>query len=91
MKRKRKTLKQLPTPKSDRSAAAFVANADLTEYDLSSMQPMRFEFSRKEARINMRLPSELLAAVKRAAEERGVPYQRFVRQALERAIAGRER
>ena len=35
----------------------------------------------------MRLPSKLLKAVKLAAAERGVPYQRFIRQTLERAVA----
>ena len=37
-------------------------------------------------RLNMRLPEELLAAVKDAAADRGIPYQRFIRQALERAL-----
>jgi predicted DNA binding CopG/RHH family protein len=63
--------------KSDRQAARFVADADLTRHDLSSMQPLRFEFARKEARVNKRLPNELLEAVKAAAERKGVPYQRF--------------
>jgi predicted DNA binding CopG/RHH family protein len=35
----------------------------------------------------MRLPSKLLQAAKLAAAERGAPYQRFIRQTLERAIA----
>jgi predicted DNA binding CopG/RHH family protein len=35
----------------------------------------------------MRLPADLLKAVKNTAARRGVPYQRFIRQALERAIA----
>jgi predicted DNA binding CopG/RHH family protein len=86
MKRKSKSLRKLPKMKSDRQAARFVADADLTRYDLSSMQPLRFEFARKEARVNMRLPNELLEAVKAAAERKGVPYQRFIRQALERAL-----
>jgi predicted DNA binding CopG/RHH family protein len=34
----------------------------------------------------MRLPGELLSAVKRAAKRRGAPYQRFIRQTLEDAI-----
>jgi predicted DNA binding CopG/RHH family protein len=34
----------------------------------------------------MPLPGELLNAVKRAARQRCVPYQRFIRQTLERAI-----
>jgi predicted DNA binding CopG/RHH family protein len=86
MKRKSKSLRKLPKLKSDRQAARFVADADLTRYDLSTMQPLRFEFARKEARVNMRLPNELLEAVKAAAERKGVPYQRFIRQALERAL-----
>jgi predicted DNA binding CopG/RHH family protein len=38
------------------------------------------------ARVNMRLPQTLLDEVKRAAERTGVPYQRFIRHALERAL-----
>jgi predicted DNA binding CopG/RHH family protein len=34
----------------------------------------------------MRLPEDLLAAVKNAAADRGLPYQRFIRQLLERAL-----
>ena len=34
----------------------------------------------------MRLPGELLNAVKRAAKRRGVPYQRLIRQMLEDAL-----
>ena len=86
MKRKAKSLAKLPRLKSDRQAEQFVAGSDLTHYDLSSLQTTQFEFAVKEARINMRLPGELLSAVKRAAQQRGVPYQRFIRQMLERAI-----
>ena len=88
MKRKSRPLRKLPTIRSDRQAARFVADADLSGYDLSAMQPLRFEFARKEARVNMRLPSELLEAVKEAAQRQGVPYQRFIRQALEQALRG---
>jgi predicted DNA binding CopG/RHH family protein len=82
------TLRRLPTPGSDEAAAAFVEGADLTRYDLSRMQSTRFEFSPKSARLNMRLPEELLAALKRAARRRGMPYQRFIRHTLEQALAG---
>jgi predicted DNA binding CopG/RHH family protein len=63
-----------------------VANADLTEYDLSGMQKTRFEFQPKTERVNMRLPGPLLDAVKATARTAGVPYQRFIRQAIEAAI-----
>jgi predicted DNA binding CopG/RHH family protein len=86
MKRKAKTLAKLPRLKSDAEAERFVADSDLTQYALSALKPMQFEFAAKEARINMRLPGELLSAVKRAAKRRGVPYQRFIRQTLEEAL-----
>ena len=80
------TLAKLPRLKTDSQAEQFVANSDLTQFDLSALKPTRFEIAPKEARINMRLPGELLSAVKRAAKRRGVPYQRFIRQTLEDAI-----
>jgi predicted DNA binding CopG/RHH family protein len=77
----------LPVLRTDRAAASFVADGDLTRYDLSGLKPVRFEFAPKSARLNMRLPENLLAAVKIAAADHGVPYQRFIRQLLERALA----
>ena len=86
MKRKTRTLSKLPRLKTDLEAEQFVADSDLTRYKLSALKATQFEFAAKEARINMRLPGELLSAVKRTARQLGVPYQRFIRQALERAI-----
>jgi predicted DNA binding CopG/RHH family protein len=86
MKRKPKVLAKLPRLRTDAEAERFVADSDLTQFDLSALKPTRFEFAAKEARINMRLPGELLNAVKRAAKRRGVPYQRFIRQMLEDAL-----
>lgn len=79
--------KKIPTFKNDKEAADFVDTADLTQYDLSGATPVRFEFEKKEARVNMRLPESLLEAVKDSAKARGIPYQRFMRQALEHAVA----
>ena len=78
--------KKIPTFKSDRQAEKFVAESDLTEFDLSGFKPVQFEFDRKTAKINMRLPEKLLDAVKTRASERGIPYQRWIREALERAV-----
>jgi predicted DNA binding CopG/RHH family protein len=80
--------KRIPTFKSDKEAEAFVDTADLTEYDLSGAKPVRFEFEKKGARVNMRMPEPLLKAVKSRARARGIPYQRFIREALEEAVAG---
>ena len=78
--------KKIPDFRTDQQAETFVDRADLTKYDLSGATPVRFEFEKKEARVNMRLPEALLEAVKDRAKERGVPYQRFIRQVLERAV-----
>jgi predicted DNA binding CopG/RHH family protein len=79
--------KKIPIFESDEEAERFVETTDLTEYDLSQFKPVRFEFEKKAARVNMRLPEPLLAAVKACAKARGIPYQRFIREALERAVA----
>jgi predicted DNA binding CopG/RHH family protein len=78
--------KKLPRFKSDKEAEEFVAKADLTDYDLSAMGTIHFEFQRKSERVNMRLPRQLLDAVRASAARAGVPYQRFIRQALEEAV-----
>jgi len=80
--------KPLPVLATDAAAEAFVAEADLTQFDLSAMVPTRFEFAPKAARVNMRLPTPLLDAVKAKAKSQGMPYQRFIRQALEQAVGG---
>jgi predicted DNA binding CopG/RHH family protein len=67
----RTNLKTFPRYESDRDAERFVAQADLSVYDLSGFKPMRFEFDRKAARVNMRLPESMLAAVKARARARG--------------------
>jgi hypothetical protein len=42
-------LKPLPKFSSDAAAEAFVAEADLSEYDLSGFKPIEFVFSRPTA------------------------------------------
>lgn len=79
--------KPLPKLRTDAEAEAFIETADLTQYDLSSFTAVKFELAPKSARLNMRLPTALLDAVKTEAAREGVPYQRFIRLVLERAIA----
>jgi predicted DNA binding CopG/RHH family protein len=87
MKDKSRPLKKIPVLMNDEEAEDFVANADLTEYDLSEFKPFQFEFQKKEARVNMRIPVSLLEAVKIEAQRRGMPYQRFIRETIERAVS----
>ena len=82
--------KPLPELKTDEAAERFVAESDLTDYDLSGMRLVRFEFQPKNERVNMRLPKSLLDSVKAAAAKAGMPYQRFIRQTLEAAVQDRQ-
>jgi predicted DNA binding CopG/RHH family protein len=78
--------KPLPKLQTDDEAERFVAEADLTEYDLSGLRTVQFELQPKSERLNLRVPKELLDAVKAAAASAGIPYQRFIRQTLEAAV-----
>jgi len=54
------------------------------------MTQVRFDFQPKSERGNMQLPTPSLAAVKSSAARAGVPYQRFIWQALESAVLPRK-
>jgi predicted DNA binding CopG/RHH family protein len=77
--------RKIPKFTSDEQAGAFL-NQDLSDLDFSQFKPTRFEFQKKTAQINMRLPKALLEAVKRRSAARGIPYTRFIREALEQAL-----
>ena len=47
---------------------------------------MRFEMRPKDKAVSLRLPERLLDAVRGAAKRQGVPYQRFIRMAIESAL-----
>ena len=79
--------KKIPRFETDEEAEAFVATADLTQYDLTGARLVHFEFEKKAAQINMRVPRGLLDAVKARAEAGGIPYTRFIREILEKAVA----
>lgn len=77
--------RKVPDLRTDEEAEAFIEQ-DLSDLDFSQFKPLRFEFERKEAQLNMRLPQRLLDAVKARANARGIPYTRFVREVLEQAV-----
>lgn len=80
-------LKTMPSLANDANAERFVAEADLASYDLSRFKPMGFEFEPKAAALNMRLPQNLLDALKRKASAKGMPYTRYVRLLLENDVS----
>jgi predicted DNA binding CopG/RHH family protein len=82
--------KKIPSFKSDRAAAAFVNKADLSKYDLSGARLVRFEIKRKDKSVNLRMSEELYDAVRERAAQAGLPYQRYIRLALEQAVSARK-
>lgn len=79
--------KTFPNLTSDEAAENFVNDADLSEYDFSGFTHIRFEFMPKNKHVNLRMPEPLLQQVKAKAKEEGIPYQRYIRLAVERSLA----
>jgi predicted DNA binding CopG/RHH family protein len=82
--------RKVPHFKTDEEAEAFLEQ-DLSDLDFSQFKPVRFEFLPKEKSINLRLSEDLLTAVRARAKSQGIPYQRYIRQTLERAVTARKR
>ena len=80
--------RRVPKMTTDEEAEAFL-DQDLSDLDFSQFKPVRFEFERKSAQLNMRIPQSLLDAVKVKANQRGIPYTRYIRELMERDVAGR--
>jgi predicted DNA binding CopG/RHH family protein len=83
--------KRLPVFKSDEEAEAFL-DQDLTDYiSAENLAPFHFELRPKEESVNLRISGDLLDAVRECAKQQGIPYQHFIRRALQRAVAGKKR
>lgn len=80
--------RKVPLLRTDEEAEAFLMQ-DLSDLDISQFKPMHFEFEKKEAQVNMRVPESLLEAVKGRAKARGMPYTRYIRLLMEQDIAGK--
>lgn len=82
--------RKVPRFKTDEEAEAFLEQ-DLSDLDFSQFKPIRFEFKPKQKSLNLRISEELLDAVRKNAKREGIPYQRYIRRALERAVMERKR
>jgi predicted DNA binding CopG/RHH family protein len=71
--------------KTDQEAEAFVATADLSQFDLKG-RLVTFELRPKNKTVSLRLPDALLEKVRDRAAKSGMPAQRFIRLALEKAV-----
>ncbi len=86
-----KKVKQLNSLNTDQAAIDEVANIDLSEHDLSQFKPVAFEFKKKSARLELRIPEEQLASLKILAKRQGIPHTRLVRQFIEQGMEALER
>lgn len=77
--------RKVPIMTTDEEAEAFLGQ-DLSDLDFAQFKPSGFEFENKTARVNMRLPERQLASLKAEAKRRGVPYQRLMRELLEKGL-----
>jgi predicted DNA binding CopG/RHH family protein len=78
--------KRPPKFKTDKEAELFMEK-DLTGYlDPDNLFPATFEFAPKAKVVNLRMSEGLFEAVKRISKKRGIPYQRYIREALELSL-----
>lgn len=78
--------RKVPKLKTDEEAEAFLMQ-DLSDLDMSQFRRHHFEFEKKEAQVNMRVPRSLLDSVKDKAKAYGIPYTRYIRMLMERDVA----
>jgi predicted DNA binding CopG/RHH family protein len=70
----------------DPRLGAFAAPTDLSGLGFDKRTGARFEMIRKDKSISLRMPEPLLDEVKVVARAGRIPYQRFIRLAIERAL-----
>jgi predicted DNA binding CopG/RHH family protein len=80
--------RKVPVLRTDEEAEAFLMQ-DLSDLDFSQFKRRHFEFEKKEAQVNLRVPEGLLNAVKERAKAQGIPYTRYIRLLMERDFAAK--
>jgi len=81
-----KSKKAWPTLTTDEETENFINTANLTEYDWSTAEPAHYEFEDKTERITLRISKRQLENIKNIAAKRGIKYQRFMREIMEKGI-----
>lgn len=78
---------KLPRLRTDEEAENFVAEGDLTQYDLSGFRTTTFEFEKKTKSIQLRMSDGLFAMIQAKARKLDIPYTRYIREVLERDLS----
>ena len=80
--------KRLPKFNSDKAVLDFL-DGDISEHiEAKKLSPISFEFAPKSKVVNLRMSDGLLGEIKKVSKMRGIPYQRFIREAIESALMG---
>lgn len=94
MTKAKRTLKKIPTFRTEDEEREFWATTDSSEFvDWSKARPVRFPNLRPSSTaISVRLPDTLLTELKLLANERDVPYQSLLKVYLaDRVVMERRR
>ena len=83
-----KTIKTIPTFKDENEEREFWENSDITEYvDLSNAKRARFPNLKKTTKsISIRLPVDMIDALKVKANSMDVPYQSLIKMILSEGL-----
>jgi predicted DNA binding CopG/RHH family protein len=78
--------KSLPRAKTDK-AVKRILKKDLSDFIATeNFKLTSFEFAPKDKSITLRVSSKLLDAVQTSAKQRGINYQKLIREAIEQFL-----
>jgi predicted DNA binding CopG/RHH family protein len=76
-----------PRVNTDEEIEALL-EGDMSQYaNPSNWKKVTFEFQPKDKTINLRMSEKMLDQVKLASKKEGIPYQRYIRQSIERSLS----
>ena len=79
--------KPLPKLKSRKSFAKFVDETDLGDYlEAKDLKPVNIRLKNQDCTISLRISSDLLKLLKKAADKHHTKYQRLIKSILEENI-----
>ena len=83
-----KTIKTIPTFKNENEEREFWENNDITEYvDLSNAKRVSFPNLKKTTKsISIRLPVDMIDALKVKANSMDIPYQSLIKMLLNEGL-----
>lgn len=78
--------KVFPKIKTDEELENLL-DEDLSDYlHEGNFKPVTFEFQPKDKTVNLRVSEEMLETVKTVSKKEGIPYQKYIRRAIERSL-----